>query len=137
MANKFVDGILTVLLWVFVLAVVAGVVWFLAEPIIYWTGQSEFRLYVRVALLLLAIIAFGVLRLYNSQVQNTRVLFKLHQEISKLLAELPMLNRALHNLGGRADTLKTLTQGNTKALSQLSEDAREVINNLKHSKPAK
>lgn len=136
MENKFVDWALTILLWILVIAFVVGVLWLFIGPIVRWTELSEFRLYIRAALVMLAVIAFGVLRIYNSHVQNTRVLFKVHQELNKALAELPVLQRSLHNLGIRTDSLRNGIVSNTKGLGELSADAKEVLTALKQRKSA-
>lgn len=131
MENKFLDWTLTILLWVAIGLVVVGILWLFIQPIIVWTDKSEFRLYCRTALLLLAVMVFGVLRLYNSVVQNTRFLVKTREVVSKLLTELPNLQRSLGMLGSKTDSLKGTVNANTRVLSNLSDEAREIISTLK------
>lgn len=122
---------MTILLWLVLLALLLGVVWLIVQPIVIWTDKSELRLYCRLALLLLAIMTFGVLRLYNSVVQNTRFLLKVREAIQKVLVELPNLQRSLNMLGSKTDSLKGTMNSNTKALSGLSDEARELLSLLK------
>ena len=131
MAHKFTDWVMTILLWLVLLALLLGVVWLIVQPIVIWTDKSELRLYCRLALLLLAIMTFGVLRLYNSIVQNTRFLFKVREAIQKVLVELPNLQRSLNMLGSKTDSLKGTMSNNTKALGSLSDEARELLSLLK------
>lgn len=131
MENKFLDWTLTILLWVAIGLIVVGILWLFIQPIIVWTDKSEFRLYCRTALLLLAVMVFGVLRLYNSVVQNTRFLVKTREVVSKLLTELPNLQRSLGMLGSKTDSLKGTVNANTRVLSNLSDEAREIISTLK------
>lgn len=131
MAHKFTDWVMTILLWLVLLALLLGVVWLIVQPIVIWTDKSELRLYCRLALLLLAIMTFGVLRLYNSIVQNTRFLFKVREAIQKVLVELPNLQRSLNMLGSKTDSLKGTMSNNTKALGGLSDEARELLSLLK------
>ena len=122
---------LTILLWMLVSAIVVGVLWLFIQPVVVWNDKSEFRLYCRVALLLMAVGVFGILRLYNSIVQNTRFLVKLRTAVDKVLAELPVLQRSLNTLTQHGDSLKGTVSSNTKALGALSEEARELISTLK------
>lgn len=122
---------MTILLWLVLLALLLGVVWLIVQPIVIWTDKSELRLYCRLALLLLAIMTFGVLRLYNSIVQNTRFLFKVREALQKVLVELPNLQRSLNMLGSKTDSLKGIMSNNTKALGSLSDEARELLSSLK------
>ena len=131
MAHKFTDWVITILLWLVLLALAAGIVWLFVQPIIVWTDKSEFRLYCRLALLFLAVIAFGVLRLYNSIVQNTRFMLKVREILQKVLTELPNLQRSLNMLGSKTDSLKGTMSNNTKTLSTLSDEAREILSTLK------
>ena len=131
MENKFLDWLLTILLGVVIGLVIAGILWLFLQPIVVWTDKSEFRLYCRFALLLLVIMDFGVLRLYNSIVQNTRFLIKVREILSKLLTELPNLQRVLSMLGSKTDSLKGTVSNNTKTLAGLSEEAHEILNALK------
>ena len=131
MENKFLDWTLTILLWVAIGLIVVGILWLFIQPIIVWTDKSEFRLYCRTALLLLAVMVFGVLRLYNSVVQNTRFLVKTREILSRLLSELPNLQRSLGMLGSKVDSLKGTVTNNTKTITGLSDEAREILNALK------
>ena len=131
MAHKFTDWVITILLWLVLLALAVGIVWLFVQPIIVWTDKSEFRLYCRLALLFLAVIAFGVLRLYNSIVQNTRFMLKVREILQKVLTELPNLQRSLNMLGSKTDSLKGTMSNNTKNLSTLSDEAREILSTLK------
>ena len=133
MAHKFVDWVLTILLWALVLAVVAGILWLFIQPVLVWTDKSEFRLYCRVALLLMAVGVFAILRLYNSIVQNTRFLVKLRTDVAKVLAEFPTLQRSINTLSQKNDSLRGTVSANTKAVTTLSEEAREILSALKHN----
>ena len=131
MAHKFIDWVMTILLWLVLLVLLLGVVWLIVQPIVVWTDKSELRLYCRLALLLLATMTFGVLRLYNSVVQNTRFLFKVREVLQKVLVELPNLQRSLNMLGSKTDSLKGTMSNSTKALGSLSDEARELLSSLK------
>ena len=133
MANKFIDWVVTFLLWTAIGLLIGGVLYLFIQPIVEWTDQSEFRLYCRLALLLLSIIAFGVLRLYNSIVQNTRFLLKIREVAGKLLAELPNLQRSLNMLGSKTDSLRGTVANNTKVLGTLSDEARDLLTSLKQN----
>lgn len=124
MVNKFVEY----LIWTILALVVIGVIWLLAEPIIWWTQYSEVRLCVRIFLLMFAANTFATLRLYNSIVQNTRFSIKLREVFVKLTNAIPGLERALKNLNSSlgsvrtsVDTLKKETTDNTDKIVKLTE----------------
>ena len=133
MAHKFIDWVTTILLWILIGLIIVGVLWLIIQPIIVWTDKSEIRLYCRIGLLMLAIMTFGILRLYNSIVHNTRFLVKLREVTAKVLSELPTLQRSLNLLGSKNDSLKGTVSNNTKALGILSEDARELLTLMKQN----
>lgn len=130
MANKFVEYVI----WGFLIAVCLGVLWLLVEPIIWWTEQSEMRLYVRVFLVMFAISTFAILRLYNSIVQNTRFSIKLREALIKFTNAVPGLERAMKNLNSSLGNVKSSTDILKKSLDTNSEKADKLsdrINKIK------
>lgn len=134
MVNKLVEY----LIWVTLGVVTLGVLWLIAEPIIWWTQYSEVRLCVRIFLLMFAVNTFGTLRLYNSIVQNTRFSIKLREAIMKFTSVVPGLERAMKNLNSSlgsvrtsVDSLKKETSDNTDKIVKLTERVSK-INNLKN-----
>lgn len=130
MTNKFVEYVT----WGFLIAVCLGVLWLLVEPIIWWTEQSEMRLYVRVFLVMFAISTFAILRLYNSIVQNTRFSIKLREALIKFTNAVPGLERAMKNLNSSLGNVKSSTDTLKKSLDTNSEKADKLsdrINKIK------
>lgn len=130
MTNKFVEYVI----WGFLIAVCLGVLWLLVEPIIWWTEQSEMRLYVRVFLVMFAISTFAILRLYNSIVQNTRFSIKLREALIKFTNAVPGLERAMKNLNSSLGNVKSSTDILKKSLDTNSEKADKLsdrINKIK------
>lgn len=122
MVKKFIDY----LGFVLGIAVILGIGWLVIEPIIFWTDKSEWRLYCRLFLLLMAVIAFALLRLYNAVVQNTRFEIKLRDSISKITQYFPTLERALHTLS----QVLSVNKNSIEALRKAEEAHREEIEKL-------
>lgn len=75
--------------------------------------------YIRIILLICGVIAFGVLRLYNSHVANTRMLLKLRQAIHKLELSFSPLERGLRNNSSSIDRNSGLLKGMTTHIGEL------------------
>lgn len=128
MVNKFIDY----LMWVVLAAIVLGILWLIAEPIIWWTEKSEMRLYIRIFLIMFAVGTFAVLRLYNSIVQNTRFEIKLREALLKFQQTVPGLERSIKNLStslgnvkASTDALKKEVSDNTDKVEKLTEKIRK------------
>ena len=131
MVKKFINYLGV---FVFVLATL-GVLWLILEPIIYWTDKSEMRIYCRLFLIMMAIITFAILRLYNAIVQNTRFEIKLRDSINKVSQYFPTLERALHSvnqsLGMHKNSIEALRKAedqNRDAIEKLIENAKKLSN---------
>ena len=124
---KFIN----VMMWVLVGIVLLAVLWwFVISPIIGYVGsdyslESEMRLYVRLFILMFVLSTFGILRLYNSIVTNTRFSIKLREAMLKFVSAAPGLERAMKNLNSSlgnvkssADTLKKSLDGNTESVDE-------------------
>ena len=131
MGNKFVEY----LMWALLIVALLGVVWLLIEPIIWWTPLSEWRLCIRLFLLMFAANTFATLRLYNSIVQNTRFSIKLREAFGKLTNAIPSLERAMKSLSnslgstkGSTDSLKKEVSDNTDAVIKFAEKLHKFNN---------
>lgn len=130
MANKFIEYVI----WGFCIFICLGILWFIVEPIIWWTEISEIRLYVRIFLVMFAISTFATLRLYNSIVQNTRFSIKLREVLIKFTNTIPGLERAMKNLNSSMGNVKSSTDTLKKSLDNGSEKTDKLsdrINKIK------
>lgn len=130
MANKFIDY----LIWALLIIIALGVVWLIAEPIIWWTEKSEVRLYVRIFLIMFAVSTFATLRLYNSIVQNTRFSIKLREALLKFTNTVPGLERAMKNLNSSLGNVKTSSDALKKGVDNNTDKVEKLIEKIRASK---
>lgn len=119
--------------WVVLILVGLGGLWLILEPIVWWTDMSELRLYVRIFLLMFAVAVFAVLRIYNSIVNNTRFIFKLHELVRALQTTISSLERAAKSavnatssLRNTMNALEKSTSENSECLNGLSEKVKQI-----------
>lgn len=112
MENK----LFTVIVWSILGLILFGLLSLFIAPIIWWTPESEARLYIRFFLLCMALITFGVLRIYNAIVGNTRFLIKLRETVGKLQREIPALYRSMRVVSQASLVLKDAIDRVEKAL---------------------
>lgn len=137
--NDFVKSVWNKALPILGLTIVANVIgfliwWFIVSPIrdyvLHGDGWTELRLYFRLFLFLLSIITFGILRMYNSVVQNTKFIIKTREVIGRLLQQLPGLDRVLRELKNSNANLKTSIDKLDKKVSDNTdqvESLRDVV----------
>lgn len=118
------------LIWAIFIAVLLGILWFIVEPIIWWTQYSEVRLCVRLFLLMFAINTFAVLRLYNSIVQNTRFSIKLREALNKFASVVPGLERSMKNLNSSLGSVKSSTDSLKKGLSDNTDKVEKLTEKI-------
>lgn len=92
--------------WIVVIVVIGVLIGFAVAPFFHM-GYPWWHFYARLGIVCLVLIAFGVLRLYNSIVQNTRFLIKLKNAVDKLLNQFIGLDRAISSLNNSAKSLKS------------------------------
>lgn len=116
------------LVWGLFVAVILLVLWVIVEPLIWWTQQSEARLYVRLFLIMFAVSTFSTLRLYNSIVQNTRFSIKLREALIKFQQSISAIERSIKGSSAKLDssrndleTLRRTINENNKILEQLRD----------------
>lgn len=93
--QKVLTFILTKILVVVLVLVVLG---FLIVPLFYFKEEItvlEIRYYIAIFLVCIIIMCFGVLRIYNSVVINTRYLIYLRNSIQLLMSELRKLRASV------------------------------------------
>ena len=101
MENKFNWVALIIVL------VLVGFFVFALLPIFMGMENMWLHFYARMGLALLATIVFGILRLYNALVQNTRFLIRLKNSAEKLMQQFPRLEQVMGNLTNSNKALKT------------------------------
>lgn len=118
MANKFIY-------WAIIGVIISGILgilYWVVKPMIY---GNNMEFYIRLGLLLIGGIMFGVLRMYNAIVSNTRFLIKLRQTIAPINNELINNKAILNRLGGRVgkntDTLKHMGESMTRLQEAMSK----------------
>lgn len=133
---KFVN----ILTWVlFGVALLATLWWFVLSPIIGYIGsdysvESEIRLYLRLLLLIFVVMTFGILRLFNSIVNNTRFSIKLREALIKFTNTVPGLERAMKNLNSSLGNVKSSTdilKKSTDLNSEKLDKFNDKLNRLK------
>lgn len=93
---KLVKSVTIKLAWgALVFVAVVTVFYTLLKP--FFTGETM-EGYIRIFLLLTLVNTFASLRLYNSQVANTRFLLKVREAVSKLLPQFVTLEKGIRNL---------------------------------------
>lgn len=130
MFSKFIDYVI----WAALIAVTLGVVWFLVQPFVTFSGIiSEWTFYVRFFIVLFSIQTFATLRLYNSIVQNTRFAIKLREALLKFSQALPALERSLKNLNSSIGNIKSAVENARKDIKDNTEEIQELNNKLRKS----
>ena len=123
--------------WTLIVLVGLGCLWLVIEPAIWWSDKSELRIYIRVFLLMFAVGVFGVLRLYNSVVNNTRFIIKLHEAVRSLTTHLNAMERttkvASNQMGGMKNVLTSLD----KTIKENSEATNTLTEKVKPYKQSK
>lgn len=114
--DKFIDVITKIAVTLFALWLLW---WLVLEPIFSWSVGGEFKLYIRLVLLLLAVMAFAQLRMYNAIVNNTRFLIKNREAIEKLLKALPSIERSIKVVSASNSKLKDAVDKLKDAIEQL------------------
>lgn len=127
MGNKLFTWLMYIALVLFISAVALLDI----QPLLCGDELWEWKLYIRVFLELLLVIAFAVLRIYNSQVQNTRFLIKLKATVDKLLVYLPTIERSHKGLTSALGTHKTSIDADKKAAQHLSDSIEQLTETLK------
>ena len=135
-------SVVSILVWA--LLIVGLILLFLWVIYPLFSALPEWHFYARLALVFLFVIAFGVLRLYNAVVGNTRFLIKLRETVGKMQNTIPGLEREMRNLTSSVGTLrssttflqKTLKDGSEKVAS-LDEHLKERISQVKSARSGK
>lgn len=121
-------------MWIVLIALCLGIIYFMVEPIIYKTPSTEIRLYIRGFLFMFALNTFAVLRLYNSIVQNTRFSIKLREVLIKVQQLIPGLERSMKNINSTLGNVKSSAESLKKATDSNSEEVEKLtdkVNQLK------
>lgn len=109
--------------YVSVVLIIAGIA---VPPFFFSPGTItvlEIRYYVIVFLLVVMVGVFGVLRMYNATVQNTRFLHKLNQDLVKYTRELKTLAKAVED--GLRKPLFQMIVAIKKFTSDLTKDRKQ------------
>lgn len=122
-----------ILIWVVVILVVVGLLFFIAQPLI-WEGYGEWVLYARIFIVLFALSTFAQLRLYNALVQNTRFAIKLREALLKFIQVVPTLERSMKNLNSTMGNVKASSDAVKKALDNNADKTEELTDKLNHIK---
>lgn len=105
-----------------VILVLLAVALFIVHPLLFSRSEtSEFRVYMRLFLVMFALNTFAVLRLYNSIVQNTRFSIKLRESLYKIENLIPGLERMLKNLGVAMGNMKNSADSLKKSIDEANE----------------
>jgi septal ring factor EnvC (AmiA/AmiB activator) len=81
--------------------------------------------YLRIVVVTLLVLTFGVLRLYNSQVANTRFLIKLRETMVKLVNEIPGIERLLKQSNSSLSQTNNKIESLDKTLERLHSKKNE------------
>lgn len=127
------DKLSNILIWVVVTLVVVGLLFFIAQPLI-WDGYGEWVFYARLFIVLFALSTFAQLRLYNAIVQNTRFAIKLREALLKFIQVVPALERSMKNLNSTMGNVKSSSDAVKKALDNSSDKTEELTDKLNHIK---
>lgn len=122
-----------ILIWVVVILVVVGLLFFIAQPLI-WEGYGEWVLYARIFIVLFALSTFAQLRLYNALVQNTRFAIKLREALLKFIQVVPTLERSMKNLNSTMGNVKASSDAVKKSLDNSADKTEELTDKLNHIK---
>lgn len=135
-------SVVAMLVWALLIVGVILLLLWVIYPL--FSGLPEWYFYARLALVFMFVIAFGVLRLYNAVVGNTRFLIKLRETVGKMQNAIPGLEREMRNLTSSVGTLrssttflqKTLKDGSEK-MASLDEHLKERISQVKSARSSK
>lgn len=120
------DKIMGVIGWIILIAVVLGVVFFIAQPLIWSQDYADWVVYARAFLLLSLISTFAQLRLFNAIVKNSLFLIKLRDSVYKLTEKFPMLDRGFKALNGTLTSNKSSVDALKKSIDA-SKDSTEKL----------
>lgn len=127
------DKLSNILIWAVVTLVVAGVLFFIIQPLIL-DGYGEWVFYARLFIVLFALSTFAQLRLYNAIVQNTRFAIKLREALLKFIQVVPALERSMKNLNSTMGNVKSSSDAVKKALDNSADKTEELTDKLNHIK---
>ena len=144
MADKQFSWKSVVAIFVWALLIVGVILLLLWVVYPFFSTLPEWHFYVRLALVFLFIITFGVLRLYNAIVGNTRFLIKLRETVGKMQNTIPGMEREMRNLtsalgtlrSGAASLQKTL-KDNSEKVAAMDERLKERISQVKAARSGK
>ena len=144
MADKQFSWKSVVAIFVWALLIVGVILLLLWVVYPFFSTLPEWHFYVRLALVFLFIITFGVLRLYNAIVGNTRFLIKLRETVGKMQNTIPGMEREMRNLtsalgtlrSGAASLQKTL-KDNSEKVAAMDERLKERISQVKSARSGK
>ena len=131
MADKQFSWKSVVAIFVWVLLIVGVILLLLWVVYPFFSTLPEWHFYVRLALVFLFIITFGVLRLYNAIVGNTRFLIKLRETVGKMQNTIPGMEREMRNLTSALGTLRSGASSLQKTLKDNSEKVAAMDERLK------
>ena len=128
--DRIIGWLLIGLIVVVVLGILALVTWPLFEG-----NRQEF--YIRLFLLLFALLVFAVLRMYNAVVNNTRFSIKLRDSVLTVEKAFPKLENGIRNLQNAVQANKTAVDTLTKNVQSQSTKMQELTEEIKHYKQIK
>ena len=131
MADKQFSWKSVVAIFVWALLIVGVILLLLWVVYPFFSTLPEWHFYVRLALVFLFIITFGVLRLYNAIVGNTRFLIKLRETVGKMQNTIPGMEREMRNLTSALGTLRSGASSLQKTLKDNSEKVAAMDERLK------
>lgn len=122
-------SVVTIFVWALLIVGVILLLLWVVYP--FFSTLPEWHFYVRLALVFLFIITFGVLRLYNAIVGNTRFLIKLRETVGKMQNTIPGMEREMRNLTSALGTLRSGASSLQKTLKDNSEKVAAMDERLK------
>ena len=122
-------SVVTVFVWALLIVGVILLILWVVYP--FFSILPDWHFYVRMSLVFLFIITFGVLRLYNAIVGNTRFLIKLRETVGKMQNAIPGMEREMRNLTSALGTLRSGTTSLQKTLRDNSEKVASMDERLK------
>lgn len=120
------DKIMGAIGWIVLIAIVLGVVFFIAQPLIWSQDYADWVIYARAFILLSLVSTFAQLRLFNAIVKNSLFLIKLREAVYKLTEKFPMLDRGFKALNGTLSNNKGAVE-NLKKSIDASKDSTEKL----------
>lgn len=130
--GKFLSIGKDIIFWVVLFGSLLLISWWIFSPLQNYDGiVADIIFCLHLFLFLTGVGVFGILRMYNSIVANTRFSIKLREAILKLQKELPALDRMLKvinsALGGNSSALRKLDDavGDLKNSIDLNTDKKE------------